>query len=298
MSASVPYLDEHPRAAELLAGASVLYTDLDGTLVARGGSVLTDAAGAPSTVVAEAIVALSRAGLTVVSVSGRDRGQLFELSRLLGWDSYIAEAGGVIVQGIGPDGTVRYNNGSWPDSAIPDGAKPFDVIAKSGAVEALTTAFPGRVELFSLLDMKRETGFILRGCLDRAAAQQVLDVFEPPLDIIDNGIVRTTATLECGEGAAHAYHVVPRGVSKEQAVLLDLEMRGLGPRAALAIGDAAADIQMAGAVGLLALVDNAFESENVIADLERLGPDNVVRLRSARGEGWAEFAHAWVAARA
>ncbi|MRR13431.1 hypothetical protein EG835_13480, partial [bacterium] len=66
MSASVPYLDEHPRAAELLAGASVLYTDLDGTLVARGGSVLTDAGGAPSTVVAEAIVALSRAGLTVV----------------------------------------------------------------------------------------------------------------------------------------------------------------------------------------------------------------------------------------
>ncbi len=50
-----------------------------------GGSVVADAAGAPSAATVEAIVALNRAGLTVVPVSGRTRLQLTEVVRLLGW---------------------------------------------------------------------------------------------------------------------------------------------------------------------------------------------------------------------
>lgn len=296
MNASVPYLADLDRAGELLARATVIYTDLDGTLFARGGSVLADADGRPSARVAEAIVSLAHAGLDVVPVSGRDRHQLFELCRLLGWDSYVAEAGGVLVHGLGPAGEVRYNNGSWDAELLSDGRTPFRVIAESGAEQALYREFPGRCEPFGIDAVERESSYILRGCLDCAAAQSVLDRFEPPIDILDNGVVRTTDSLRC-DGAAHVYHIVPRGVSKRQAVELDLAWRGLTPDDALAIGDAATDIQMAGAVSLMALVDNAFDTPEVPADLERLRPGNVVRLRGARGDGWAEFADAWMTAR-
>ncbi|PKQ10050.1 MAG: hypothetical protein CVT69_01695 [Actinobacteria bacterium HGW-Actinobacteria-9] len=296
MNAPVPYLADHDRAREVLSRARVIYTDLDGTLFARGGSLLADAEGVPSARVAEAIVSLARAGLEVVPVSGRDRYQLFELSRLLGWDSYIAEAGGVLIHGLGPAAEVRYNNGSWDASLLADGRTPYRVIAESGAAQALFAAFTGRCEPFSFDEVERESSYILRGCLDRAAAQSVLDAIEPPIDILDNGVVRMTDSLLC-EGAAHVYHIVPRGVSKRQAVELDLAWRGLSAADAVAIGDAATDIQMAGAVGLMALVGNAFDTPEVPADLERLRPDNVVRLHGARGDGWAEFADAWLAAR-
>lgn len=294
---SVPYLDEHPAARGMLAAASLLYTDLDGTLVARGGGVLADASGAPSTVVAEAIVALNRAGMAVVPVSGRERSQLFELCRLLGWNSYIAEAGGVIVHGLMPHETITYNNGEWPASSIAGGDTPFRIIERSGAYEALVAAFPGRIEQYSKSDMARESTHLLRGCVDAAKAQAVLDALDPPIDFLDNGVVRTTPTLACDGYPAHAYHLVPRGVSKIQALRLDLELRTMTGTDALAIGDSVTDIAMADAVSLLALVDNAFESPAVIAELERHTPANLVRLRGARGEGWAEFASAWLEAR-
>lgn len=296
MNAPVPYLADHERARALLSRARVIYTDLDGTLFARGGSVLADAGGTPSTGVAEAIVSLASAGLEVVPVSGRDRNQLFELCRLLGWNSYIAEAGGVLVHGLGPAQEIRYNNGSWDTSLLADGRTPFRVIVDSGAAQALYREFPGRCEAFTVDEVERESSLILRGCLDTPSAQAVLDGIEPLVDILDNGVVRMTDSLLC-DGAAHVYHIVPRGVSKRQAVELDLAWRGLTAADALAIGDATTDIQMAGAVGVMALVGNAFDTPEVPADLERLRPDNVVRLRGAQGDGWVEFAEAWLAAR-
>ncbi len=293
----VPYLDEHQVARGLLATATLMYSDLDGTLVARGGGVLSDASGAPSTVVAEAIVALKRAGLHVVPVSGRERAQLFELCRLLGWDSYIAEAGGVIVHGLMPNETIAYNNGEWPASSITDGDTPFQIIERSGAFEALLAAFPGRIEQYSSSDMARESTHLLRGCVSAAEAQAVLDALDPPIDFLDNGIVRTTSTLVCGGYPAHAYHLVPRGVSKTQSLRLDLELRSMTCADAIAIGDSVTDIAMADTVALLALVDNAFESPAVITELERHTPGNLVRLRGSRGEGWAELATAWLGAR-
>jgi hypothetical protein len=101
MPASVPPLESHPLAHAALSGASVLYTDLDGTLLGPGARLLSDATGEPWLGVAEAVVALNRAGLTCVICSGRNRWQLMEVSRLLGWDSYIAELGCVIVPGSG-----------------------------------------------------------------------------------------------------------------------------------------------------------------------------------------------------
>ncbi|MDZ4655119.1 MAG: HAD hydrolase family protein [Coriobacteriia bacterium] len=297
MSPTVPYLDESTHARETLARASVLYTDLDGTLVAKGGSVLADAEGAPSTATAEAIVAVNRAGLDVVPVSGRNRLQLRELTQLLGWRTYIAEAGAIIVRGTDLDAEIVLDIGDWREGDFPEGETPFEIIVRSGALEALISAFPGRIEHFAPWQLDREVTLLLRGCLDTAEAQAVLDTVRPPLDLIDNGQLRSYGTLTCRDMAPHAYHVVPRGVCKARAIALDLASRGLSQQDAIAIGDSATDTEMASAVSAVVLVDNAFESPGVLAELERRGTDGIFRARAKRSEGWAEFANAWLDAR-
>jgi hypothetical protein len=296
MTPEIPLIAEDPRARSALARVRVLYTDIDGTLVAKGGSVLSDAAGDPSTVCAEAIVALARAGVEVVPVSGRNRLQLREFAQLLGWNAYIAEAGAIVVHGTWFDAEARFDRGTWAPDQLPDGVTPFDVIVASRAYETLVAAFPGRIEHYAPWQLDREATLLLRGCLDAAAAQAVLDTVTLPLDLVDNGMLRSYGTLTCRDMPPHAYHVVPKGVSKARAISLDLAWRGLSREQAAAIGDSATDIEMADAVGVMALVANALESPTVLAELERGGRQNVWRTVGQRTEGWAEFAHARVAA--
>jgi hydroxymethylpyrimidine pyrophosphatase-like HAD family hydrolase len=275
----------------------VLYTDLDGTLVAGGGSVLADAAGAPSLVVAESLVALARAGLTVVPVSGRGRLQLRELTQLLGWDGYIAEAGGIIVHGTGLDAEVRFDQGTWPENTLSASETPFAAMNRLRVAETLMDAFPGRIEHYAPWQLDREVSLLLRGCLDDpAAVQSVLDTLPLAIDLVDNGMLRSYGTLTCRDMPPHAYHVVPRGVSKTRAIELDLTWRGLTREHAAAIGDSATDLQMADAVSVMALVANAFGSSGVLDGLASTPRDNVWRLQGERTEGWAEFADVWLSA--
>lgn len=296
ISSTIPLLASDPRAHDALARVRVLYTDLDGTLVASGGSVLADASAAPSVVVAEAIVALARAGVAVVPVSGRGRLQLRELSQLLGWDGYIAEAGGIIVHGTGLDFEARVDHGLWPEGTLAEGVTPFRAINDVRAAEALIEALPGRIEQYAPWQLDREVSLLLRGCVSVAEGQAVLDRLPLPLDFVDNGMLRSYGTLTCRDMSPHAYHVVPRGVSKTRAIEIDLAWRGLTRDQAAAIGDSATDVQMADAVGVMALVSNAFASNGVTESLAAAPRDNVWRTEAERGEGWTEFARTWLAA--
>lgn len=292
-----PLIAEDPRVAEALANVSVVYTDLDGTLVAKGGSLLADGDGEPSFRTAEAVVAINRAGFEAVPISGRGRLQLLEFVRTVGWCSFIAEAGAVLVHGAGPRQQVIYNNGSWPEE-LHNGATPYDLIERAGAIDMLAAAFPGRVEYHDPWHLDREATHLLRGCLDADEAQRLLDTLELPIGLLDNGMVRNRGTLQCGpEEHPHAYHLVPKGVSKAQSIALDLESRGLTAKDAAAIGDSATDIQMADSVGIMVLVDNAFEGAGVRTVLASSPRDNVWRVSGKRGDGWAEFAYAWLDAR-
>ena len=292
----VRLIREDSAALDALAGVRVLYTDLDGTLVAPGGSVLADADAGPSLVVAEQIVALARAGLEVVPISGRGRLQLRELTQLLGWNAYIAEAGGIIVHGTGLGAEVRVDHGLWPDGVLSDGETPFEAMNRARAAETLMEAFPGRIEHYAPWQMDREVSLILRGCLDSDEGQAALDALPLPVDLVDNGMLRSYGTLTCRDMPPHAYHVVPRGVSKARAISLDLAWRGLARENAAAIGDSATDLEMADAVAVMALVDNAFESNGVTSGLARTPRGNVWRTTGRRTEGWAEFARAWMGA--
>jgi phosphoglycolate phosphatase-like HAD superfamily hydrolase len=74
MAASITLFDrQNPPAT--LAEVSVLYTDLDGSLLAPGGTVMTSHDGTPSTEALECLMALREAGVEVVIVTGRNRSQ-------------------------------------------------------------------------------------------------------------------------------------------------------------------------------------------------------------------------------
>lgn len=288
-----PFLDESPFAREALARTTLAFSDLDGTLLAPGGSVLADATGAPSLVAAEEIVALHRADLDVVVCTGRNRIQAGEVSRLLGWSSFIAELGCIIMYDRRKP--AEYLLGDWPDDALAVGETPHQAIERIGALRVLADAFPGRIEVHAPWHTDREVTHVLRGDVDRAAAQVALDTLPLPVDIIDNGIIHPPRHTLVDVTEVHAYHLVPRGTSKELAVRRMLERRGADRADAVAIGDSATDVRMTRACGLGVVVRNALADPRVLAAAK--GRDDLVATRAERSEGWAEFARAWLAAR-
>src|SRR4051812_20250249 len=77
-----------------------VYTDIDGTLVGRGGAPFRDAGGAFTLLPARALEACHRAGVEVVLKSGRRKAQVTEDARLIGQTAYIYEVGcGLVVDG-------------------------------------------------------------------------------------------------------------------------------------------------------------------------------------------------------
>ncbi len=291
-------LSENPEALSALEHVEVLYTDLDGTMLARGGCVLADSTGQPSTRVVEAIVALNRAGLRVVPVSGRTRSQLTELARLMGWRDFIAEAGCVRVHDIGlPTERAVFDTGVWPEDTT-DGATPYELIRDAGALDALQRTFPGQIEYHTPWHRFREGSHLLRGCLDLVDAQAVLDTLELPIGLLDNGMVHPREHgLACFDEPIHAYHLVPKGVTKAETISADLAERGLTAEKAAAVGDSVTDLDMARATGVMVLVANAFESPSVRTALENGSYPNVFAACCPRGDGWAELADAWLKAR-
>ena len=291
---SIPWLENSPLAAASLARARVLYTDIDGTLLGRGACLIADGDGHPNLDAVTAAAALNGAGVPVVIVSGRNRRQMTELTRLLGWSDFIGELG--CVRSYGRGARLVYDTGDWPVDATLDGETPYEAILRVGALDAHTKAFPGRIENHAPWHLDREVTHVLRGNVDITEAQAVLDALPLPVTIVDNGIIHQPEHGLAGVTEIHAIHLVPTGTSKQHAVALDLAEREFVAADALAIGDSAADVAMAGVVGLLAVVSNGLADPVLCERAE--GRANVVATHGGHGTGWAEFAHAWMAARA
>src|ERR687891_1529098 len=86
--------------APLMPALRCVYTDLDGTLLGRYGSLFRDSEGEFSMMQAKAIEACHRAGVEIVIKSGRREAQVLEDSRLMGQTAYIYEVGcGVVIDG-------------------------------------------------------------------------------------------------------------------------------------------------------------------------------------------------------
>jgi hydroxymethylpyrimidine pyrophosphatase-like HAD family hydrolase len=268
-----PALADHLRA---LPGVAVLYTDLDGTLLGPGGSLLTGPDGLPSVRTAAALVDAAAAGVTVVPVSGRRRTQLQNDARLLGLGSCIAEAGGVIVR----EGAVHYEWGEAPRGVA---GNPHDTLESAGALAVLLETFAGDLRPYEPWCRGREGGMLLHGRVEVAAANAALaDAGCGWAYVIDNG-----ATAGWPGREVRAYHLLPRGVGKARAVADDVAQRGILPEAAVAIGDSLEDERMAAAVGTYVRVANGHGA----------GGPNCFRAAGAMGDGVAEVVAALLRAR-
>lgn len=262
----------------------VLFTDVDGTLVGHGGSLLSGLEGEPSLDAAQALVAARRAGLEVVLVSGRGRMQLFEACRLLGLHDAIGELGSLLIH----DREVELQWGGMPRDL---GDTPFQALENSGALATVLDEFAGRIEPHAPWHLNREGTALLRGQVDVAEVDALLRAKGYGwAHLKDNGRLRGPYP-HLGDGETHALHLLPAGVSKATTAAAYLAQRGLSPANAAAVGDGPADLEIAEAVGASFLVANG-----AWAAAEDPGREVIVTPSSA-GSGFAEVVEALLAVR-
>ena len=158
---------------------------------------------------------------------------------------------------------------------------------RTGAVETLFNAFPGRLEHHTPWSAWRDYTQLFRGLVDTTAADRVLaEKGFGWLSLHDNGRL-SGAYVGLEPGIAHAYHLMPRGVDKGSAVALDRERRGLAREETMAVGDAIADLSMAGEVGALVLVRDAVEADPALAEAAG-GLGNTYVSRRPGNLGWCD----------
>jgi hydroxymethylpyrimidine pyrophosphatase-like HAD family hydrolase len=242
-----------------------VYTDLDGTLLGRGASLFHDGEGAFTLMPGRALEACHRAGVEVMLISGRRRGQVAEPARLIGAGAYCFEIGG----GLVIDGEETWLCGDFQPR---DGRTPWELVDESGAPALLLDAYADRLEPHSPWHLGREVTHLFRGAVDVDEANAMLaERGLGSVRLLDNGTI--DADRRC-------YHLAPATASKAAAVVAHMRARGYSPDECIAVGDSHEDVQVAPAVGRFYLVANA--------DPQLNGGGNVVRTEAAHGDGFYE----------
>jgi phosphoglycolate phosphatase len=253
--------------------------DLDGTLLGRGSSLFRDAEGGFSHAQARALEACHRAGVEVVIMSGRREPQVHECARLIGQTSYIYEAGCAFAI----DGETTLMTGEMePDAS----GTIYEQIEARGIPRMLFEHFEGRLEYHAPWHTDRVLSHLFRGKVDVIEANELLGAEgHDDLRLLDNGaIVREMPGIE---GPAHAYHLVPKLVSKAGAVAAHARARGYNPAACIAVGDSVEDLEVAAAVGRFFVVANGPEHDPGLR--AALGAwDNATVTEGSNGDGFYE----------
>jgi phosphoglycolate phosphatase len=258
---------------------SCVYTDLDGTLLGPGGVLFRDAEGNFSMAQARALEACARAGAEVVIMSGRRQPQVHEAARLMGQGSYIYEAGCAYAI----EGETTILTGAMVPTE--DGTI-YEQIEQRGVPRLLFDHFEGKLEYHEPWHHGRVFSHLFRGKVDVAEGNALLaEHGEDDLRLLDNGAIGTPmATVE---GRTHAYHLVPRGVSKGNAVAAHARARGFDPADCIAVGDSVEDLEVAPSVGRFFVVANGPERDpGLRAMLGR--QDNVTVTEGSMGDGFYE----------
>lgn len=269
-----------PRISSRMDEVSVVYTDLDGTMMGPLGNFLLNIKREYTLRPVRTLVETLRKGVDVVPVSGRSGRQMRETARVLGLNNYIAELGVEVVYELGEKVVV--------DTGALEGKCDdlLEYIASTGAADFLLSRYERRIEYHSPWSAFRECTPLFRGLVDLGEVNALLDELFEGLVLVDNGVLpRTSPTLDVGE--LRAYHLMPKGVSKEKAAAEDMRRRGFSRSEAIAIGDSEADLAFAGEVGAFFLVRNGlYSNPHLISAVSTL--DNVVVTEGFLNEGWAE----------
>lgn len=264
----------------LLANVGVVYSDVDGTLTGPGGCFFLNAAREYTLKAADALVRTLQAGIDIMLVSGRTKGQLLESARFMGLRNYIAELGTETCYDLGD--RIITNAGDFG----PGCDDMLERIVATGVLDWLETEYRGQLEPHLPWAAQRDCTPIFRGLVDLPELNRRMEEIAPGLILLDNGVIPwKSPTLEVAH--TRAYHLMPRGVAKEAAVAEDMQRRGFERRSTIAIGDAEADLAFAGVVGVFFLVRNGLHASPQI--VERLsGYENVFVTEGFLNEGWAE----------
>ena len=234
-----------------------VYVDLDGTLLGAEASFLRDADGNFSLLGARALEACARADVEVVIYSGRRQMTCFYDARFLGVRSYAFEAGaGVVI-----DGELHWLTG---DLVPRDGKTIFDQIADTGAPELLLEHYAGRLEYHDPWHRNRDVSHLFRGDVDALEADELLKQHgHENLRLVDNGGIHP---IRPGFEDFKAYHLVPAGASKANAVAFHMRARGYACEECIAIGDSREDMGAAAVVRTFWLVANGVERDPAIRE--------------------------------
>lgn len=266
----------------------VVYTDVDGTLLGPGGSLFTGPSTSPSRkytlAPAKAIIAALKRDIDIVMVSGRNARQLQGDARILGFKNYIAELGSLLVYNLG-EKTILSTAGFKVTEA-----NPLQTMEKMGAAKLLLKHFKGSLEHHTPWSEARECTYVFRGYVNVEEAKGFLDSKGfYNLAFVDNGIIsRRSETLLKSLPEIHAYHLLPKRVSKRSGVRKDRKIRKLAKNSTIAIGDAFSDLELAGEVGALFLVKNALSDHTTGIVEAVLSYPNVFVTEKPMGEGFAE----------
>jgi phosphoglycolate phosphatase len=256
-----------------------VYTDLDGTLLGQGGALFRDADGAFSMAQARGLEACQRAGAEVVIMSGRREPQVREAARLMGQTSYIYEAGSAFAI-EGETTLLTGDMGPNEDGTI------YEQIEARGVPKLLFDHFPGRLEYHSPWHHGRVLSHLFRGKVDVDEANALLGEHgDDDLRLLDNGAIGSP--MAAIEGRTHAYHLVPRLVSKAGAVAAHARAQGYHPSECIAVGDSVEDLEVAAAVGRFFVVANGPERDaGLRAALSSW--DNATVTEGSMGDGFYE----------
>jgi hypothetical protein len=254
--------------------ARIVYTDLDGTMVGPRGSFWHTAGRELTADPAAALLALHRAGVALVLVSGRTFEQVIEAARIFAADGAIAELGATVAWDAGR-GTHRLR-GEFPEGF--GDRTPMAAMAELGIVTQLFAEHPGQLEWHAPWHSTHDADALLRGRVDALAVDAWLaERGAGWLTLKDNGAIPTTSrmTLDDDPLPPRVYHLMPRGLS---------------PADAVAIGDSVSDLEMAPAVGHLWITANGAAVDGMTGLLDAV--PNVSVTDGAMGEGWAQAVRA------
>ena len=259
----------------------IIYTDLDGTMLGSGGSLFRTATGRFTQAGAAALELCRSRSADVTIVSGRSVALLHEDARLLGVKNYICESGCVVVREGGR--VTRVNCGPFGAG----GKRVFDEIAATGAPRLLLERFAGRLAYNDPWFTAHDYSHLMRGYIDVAEADALLAGGGlDELRVVDNGIIEDRG-YGMGVAELHAYHLIPRRAGKGAAIRIDLEMAAAARDEAVACGDSAQDLEMAGAVKTLYLMANS-QDDNPGLREAMAAVDNVVVVKGRMVEGFLE----------
>lgn len=208
-------------------------------------------------------------------MSGRREAQVLSDARLIGQTSYIYEAGCAMV--IDREKTLL--TGQWEPTESQNVAER---ILSAGVADLLLERFEGRLEWHEPWHTGRELSLLMRGKVDVGEANELLEgTGHRDLRFLDNGAIgRPMPGIE----VTHAYHVVPGGASKGQAVGAHMRARGYAPEECIAAGDSIEDLESARYVGRFFCVANGPERDAALREaLAAYG--NVTVTEGAMGEG-------------